>query len=354
MADEDDSQKTEEPTGRKLSQARDKGQVANSKEVSNFVVILGLAFVVGALGPYVVGDINKTLAGIMINSWQIPINQGSVGQLLQDTVFAIILAIIPIFGLFVVLTAGANLAQVGFLFTTEPMTPKLDKLNPISGMKRLFSLKSIVEFLKSIAKLIIVGTIVLIILIPQIDDVALLMDMSLSDVMSEAQSVVLMVTIGVASAMAVIAGLDFAYQRYEHIKSLRMSKQELKDEYKQTEGDPHVKARLRQIRAERARQRMMAAVPQADVVVTNPTHFAVALQYDQDAMGAPVVVAKGADEVALRIREVANENDVPIVENPPLARALFNGVEIDQEIPEDHYKAVAKVISYVYSLKKRH
>ena len=177
--------------------------------------------------------------------------------------------------------------------------------------------------------------------------------MDVRQLLEEIQTLVVRLLIGAAAIMAVIAVADYIYQKYEHIKQLKMSRQEIRDEHKQSEGDPHVKARLRQIRHERARQRMMSAVPQADVVVTNPTHFAVALKYDTETMAAPVVVAKGVDNVAFRIREVADENDVPIVENPPLARALFGGVELDQQIPEEHYQAVAQIISYVYRLKGR-
>lgn len=210
-----------------------------------------------------------------------------------------------------------------------------------------------VEFIKGILKLIIVGGIAYILLAPEFDRLEALLQMDVIDLLREIQVLIIRMMIGVVSIMAVIAALDYAYQRYEHLKQMRMSRQEVRDEYKQSEGDPQVKARLRQIRTERARTRMMAAVPQADVVVTNPTHFAVALQYDSESMAAPTVVAKGADDVAFRIRDIANDNDVPIVENPPLARALFAGVDIDQQIPEEHYKAVAQLISYVYGLKGR-
>ncbi|NQW11421.1 MAG: flagellar biosynthesis protein FlhB [Alphaproteobacteria bacterium] len=350
---QDDAQKTEEPTPRKLEQARQKGQIAQSREVSSFAVLLGLAFTVGVMGPFMVSGIHETLAALMEKSGVIPIDQRSAGTVLSDTFLDVLLWLSPMFVLFIVLALAANFSQAGILFTTEPITPKLEKISPLAGVKRLFSLKSLVEFLKGVFKLLIVGTIAYTLLAPEFDRLEALMQMEVIEVLREIQVLVLRMMIGVVAIMALIAAIDYAYQRFEYLKQMRMSRQEIRDEYKQSEGDPQIKARLRQIRTERARNRMMAAVPHADVVVTNPSHYAVALSYDSEAMAAPKLVAKGADLVAFRIRDVANENGVPIVENPPLARALFAGVDIDQQIPEEHYKAVAQVISYVYGLKGR-
>jgi flagellar biosynthetic protein FlhB len=350
---QDDSQKTEEPTARKLSEARKKGQIAQSKEVSNFAALLGLTFMVTLLAPFMALQLFGSMSRVVDQAGLVHVDAASTGEILFDLTLDSLLALSPVFGLCIVLALLANLGQSGLLFTTEPITPKLEKISPLSGAKRLFSLKSIVEFLKGIVKLAIVAAIAYVLLSPELDRAEQLMDMDLIDVLGEVQTLVIKLMIGVVSFMFVVAIADFLYQRYEFMKQMRMSRQEVRDEHKQSEGDPQVKARLRQIRMDRARRRMMAAVPQADVVVTNPTHFAVALKYDTETMAAPTVVAKGADAVALRIREVANENDVPIVENPPLARALFSGVELDQQIPEAHYKAVAQVISYVYRLKGR-
>jgi flagellar biosynthesis protein FlhB len=210
-----------------------------------------------------------------------------------------------------------------------------------------------VEFIKGVIKLAIVAWIAYYLMAPELDRAEQLMDMDVIDVLAEIYWLVIRLMIGVVAFMLVVAVADYVYQRFEYMKQLRMSRQEIRDEHKQSEGDPQVKARLRQIRMDRARRRMMAAVPTADVVVTNPTHFSVALRYDSETMAAPSVVAKGVDTVAFRIRELAKQHDVPIVENPPLARALFAGVEIDQQVPEAHFKAVAQVISYVYRLKGR-
>ena len=351
MSDQDQSEKTEEPTPKKLSEARKKGQIATSKEVNSFAVLLGAALVVGIAGPFVALRIYAPLAGIVEKAGTMPIDQGSTGEILYDTFATVLIAMSPVFAVFIVLALAASMGQSGILFTTEPLTPKLDKISPIKGFSRLFSLRSIVEFLKGIAKMGVVGTVAVVLVMPELDRLEIIVQMDVRQLLEEIQTLLIRLLIGVTSIMAIIAVADFLYQKYEHIKQLKMSRQEIRDEHKQSEGDPHVKARLRQIRHERARQRMMAAVPQADVVVTNPTHFAVALKYDTSVMAAPTVVAKGVDNVAFRIREVAEEHQVPIVENPPLARALFGGVDLDQQIPEEHYQAVAQIISYVYRLK---
>ncbi|MDF1793167.1 MAG: flagellar biosynthesis protein FlhB [Thalassobaculaceae bacterium] len=351
MSDQDQSEKTEEPTPKKLSEARKKGQIPNSKEVNSFAVLLGATLLVAIAGPFVALRVYSPLAGIIQKSESLPIDQGNTGLILYDAFSSVLIAMLPVFAVFMVLALAASMGQSGILFTTDPLTPKLDKLSPIKGVGRLFSLRSLVEFLKGIAKMLIVGTVAVVLVMPELDRLETIVQMDVRQLLEEIQTLLVRLLIGVASIMAVIAFADFVYQKYEHIKQLRMSRQEIRDEHKQSEGDPHVKARLRQIRHDRARQRMMAAVPQADVVITNPTHFAVALQYDTSTMAAPTVVAKGADSVAFRIREVAGANDIPIVENPPLARALFGGVELDQQIPEEHYQAVAQIISYVYRLK---
>ncbi|WP_420566446.1 flagellar biosynthesis protein FlhB [Thalassobaculum sp.] len=351
MSDQDQSEKTEEPTPKKLSEARNKGQIATSKEVNSFAVLLGATLVIGIFGPFVALRVYSPLAGIVEKAGTMPIDQGSSGDILFDLFTSVLIALSPVFAVFMVLALAASLGQSGILFTAEPITPKFDKISPIKGFSRLFSLRSIVEFLKGIAKMGVVGTVALILVLPELDRLETIVQMDVRQLLEEIQTLVMRLLFGVAAVMVVIAVADYIYQKYEHIKQLKMSRQEIRDEHKQSEGDPHVKARLRQIRHERARQRMMAAVPQADVVVTNPTHFAVALKYDTAVMAAPTVVAKGVDNVAFRIREVAEANGVPIVENPPLARALFGGVDLDQQIPEEHYQAVAQIISYVYRLK---
>jgi len=351
MSDQDQSEKTEEPTPKKLSEARKKGQIPNSKEVNSFALLLGATLVIAIAGPFVAIRVYSPLAGLVEQSGTMAVDGGATGEILYELVLSVLTALSPVFGTLIVLAILASMSQSGILFTTGPIEPKLEKISPIKGFSRLFALRSIVEFLKGIVKLIIVGGLAVSLVLPELDRLEVIVQMDVRQMLEEILTLVLRLLSGVVAIMAVIAIADYIYQKHEHIKQLKMSRQEIRDEHKNSEGDPHVKARLRQIRTERARQRMMAAVPQADVVVTNPTHFAVALQYDTEVMAAPTVVAKGVDNVAFRIRDLAKANDVPIVENPPLARALFGGVDLDQQIPEEHYQAVAQIISYVYRLK---
>ena len=347
---DDDGDKSEEPSARKLSQAREKGQTLSSKEVNNFSVLLGATLIVGLIGPYLLTDLSHALLLYIERPERIDLS--APGPVLFDTLLDVGLAMAPALGLLVVLAAGGILMQIGWLIAPQAIMPKLEKISPIAGAKRLFSLKSVVELLKGIVKMMLVGFIAYLIVSPEFTRIELMVQMDIKELLNETHWVAIKLFIGVLAITGVMATVDYLYQRYEFMKQMRMSKQEVRDEHKQTEGDPHVKARLRQLRMERARTRMMAEVPKATVVVTNPTHFAVALKYEMDAMAAPRVVAKGMDAVALRIREVATENDVPLVENRPLARALFDNAELDEEIPEEYFKAVAEVISYVFKLNK--
>ena len=355
MADEneDESQKTEEPTEKKLREAREKGQVAKSQEVSHWFAILGLTLIVGFLIPSVAGGIGDALLPFIEKPHAIVVGRGGLRLVLTDMVLDIAAALaLPIL---LLLAAGlfAGFTQTGFNVSAEALKPKLQKISLIKGAGRLFSARALVDFAKGIAKLTIVGAVIVLVLLPTWGAVPNTVTLEIGEFNALVESLVFRVLVATLAVMTVIAALDFAFQRFQHMKQLRMSKQELKDEFKQTEGDPMVKARLRQIRTERARQRMMSAVPEADVVVTNPTHFAVALRYEHGEDAAPRVTAKGADHIALKIRELAEEHDVPLVENPPLARALYASVEIEQEIPPEHYQTVAEIISYVMKLKGR-
>jgi len=265
-----------------------------------------------------------------------------LGQLLMLPVLLLIVAAI-----------APSVLQHGLLFAWESIEPKLERLSPIAGFGRIFSMKGMVEFVKGLIKSLVVGAVVYWLLRPEFDRADTLLNLDVADMMREVWLVTVRVMIGVVAVMAVIAAADFLYQRFDFMRQMRMSKQEQKEEYKQSEGDPLVKGRLKQIRAQRARQRMLANVPKADVVVTNPTHYAVALQYDIAKMAAPRMVAKGVDAVAQRIREVAKQHNVPVIENPPVARALYAAIDVDEEIPAEHYKAVAQIIGYVYRLKGR-
>lgn len=353
MADEqqDDSQKTEEPTHRRLEQAREKGQVAKSQEVNHWFIILAVTLIVSVFAGPLTGGIATALYRFVEQPHAIRVDGDALRVLMIETLGQLGLAVLLPAAAIVLAAFLGGVIQNGLVFSTESITPKLEKLSLVKGMKRLFSSRSIVEFLKGLAKIAIVATVVVVLLLPEKDIIANVTEMSLVQFMDLVQGLALRVLIAVLSVMTVIAAVDFLYQKQQHLKQLRMSKQDIKDEFKQTEGDPMIKARLRQIRMERARRRMMAAVPEADVVVTNPTHFAVALKYDPAEMEAPVLTAKGVDTLALRIREIAAQHDIPIVENPPLSRALYDGVELNQEVPPEHYKAVAEVIGYVMRLK---
>lgn len=355
MADEpqDKSQKTEEATPKRLQEARERGEVARSQEVNHWFILLGLTIVVGLAAPFVTGRIAASLRPFLEQAHAVEVGGPSGAALLREGLWGVATALAIPFGLMLVLAIAAGLLQFGLIFSAQPLAPKLSKISPVAGFKRIYGLRALVEFAKGIAKITLVGTVVAVLLWPEREKIASLVELETAAVLAVLQAEALRVLLGVLAVMTVIAGLDFLYQRHKHFEQLRMTRQEVRDEMKQTEGDPMIKARLRQLRAERARRRMMAAVPLADVVVTNPTHYAVALKYDPEAMGAPRVTAKGVDHVAQRIRETAQKHEVPLVENRTLARALYDGVELDQEIPPEHYRAVAEIIGYVMRLRGR-
>jgi len=349
--DQDQSQKTEEPTEKKLRDAQKKGEVVKSQEVGHWFVLAAGVVLIGILGPKMMTD----LAGLLSQYLAQPHLMSTDGPAFPDAManlFERILIIVALpMGIIVLAAIGSNVIQHQPVFTAERMKPKLDKISPAKGFKRLFGTTALVNFAKGIAKLLIVGAVGFLIVWPKHETLAADIMKDLSQFMPFVQQLSLEMMGGVLAVLAVIAGLDFIYQKYDFMKRQRMTKQEVKDEHKQTEGDPHVRSKLRQIRMERGRQRMMAAVPEATVVIANPTHYAVALQYEMGQASAPVCVAKGVDAVALRIRRVAEENEVPVIENPPLARSLYGLMEIDDQIPPEQYKAVAEVISYVMRQK---
>jgi len=348
---EDDSEKTEEPTQKRLDDARQKGQIPSSREVNHWIMFLAAAVFLLGLAPTMAEDVAATLATFLERPHAMDVTSVALPGLIGDLLGKVALAMAPTAGLFIVAAFAAGMVQNGFVFSAESIKPSLEKISPLAGLKRMFSLKSFAEFAKGILKLVIVGAIATAVVMPDLEAIETVAGMGAAELVGRLDDVAAHMLLAVLAVMTAIAAADVLYQRWEHMKKLRMSRQDLKEEYKQTEGDPMIKQRLRQIRAERSRRRMIAEVPKADVIVTNPTHFAVALKYDSMYMGAPVVKAKGVDRAALRIREVAAEHGVPIVENPPLARALYASVDLEQEIPEEHYRAVAEVINYVWKLK---
>lgn len=349
----DDAQKTEEPTQKKISEARKRGNVARSQEVNTWLMLFAGAVIIAMVAPGMMSDISSIALIYIERPHEYGFDTGNLPGLLLRTIMAVgsALAIPATFLVAIALTTGV--VQNGLVFSPKALEPKIEKISPLGGLKRFATWRQWIEFFKGLLKIGIVGTIAVLLLMPEFKRIDILPTMDLLAVLALLQVLVLKLMTYVLGVLLVVAFLDVMFQRMNHRKQLRMTKQEVKDEFKQAEGDPHVKGRLRQIRMDRARQRMMQSVPEADVVVTNPTHFAVALKYKQDDMEAPVLVAKGQDLIAQKIREVAEEHGIPIVENKPLAQALFKSVELDQEVPTEHYKAVAEVISYVWRMQGR-
>jgi len=349
----DDAQKTEEPTQKKLGEARSRGQVAVSREVNTWLMLVAGTVVVALMAPWIMGRLRVALLPFVESPHLISLDIGSLGQQIEATLLHVLAALFLPLLLFFVAALMGPILQNGLVFSPKALELKLDKFSPIKGAKRIFSIRQASEFPKGIVKLVIVSAVALLTTIPAFIGLDTIPTMPLPDFLSIMHVLIVKVLVAVLAVLVVIAIIDLVFQRQQHHKQMRMTRQELKDEFKQSEGDPAVRQRLRQIRQERARSRMMQAVPEADVVVTNPTHFAVALKYQPEAMGAPKVIAKGADLVAQRIREVAEEHGIAIVENPPLARALFASVDLDDEVPPEHYQAVAEVISYVWNIEGR-
>jgi flagellar biosynthetic protein FlhB len=350
MAEErEQSERSEEPTQKRLDEAIQRGDVVKSQEVNTWFIIgaaaLNLMIFSGSMGS----GLESALRGLIANAHAVAFDGNGLMHLIARLGTEIIAAAaIPFLVLMVAAVAG-NMIQHRFLWSTEPLRPALSKISPAAGLKRLFSRQALVNFAKGLAKLAIVGGIMAALLWPERGRLDALVDTDPAGTLGLTRSLSLSTLGVVVAVLTVIAALDYLWQYRQWHERQKMSLRELKEEFKQTEGDPAIKAKIRQLRQTRARKRMIAQVPKASVVITNPTHFAVALQYER-GMNAPVCLAKGADAIALRIRAVAEEARVPIVENPPLARALHATVELDQEIPPEHYKAVAEVISYVMRL----
>jgi flagellar biosynthetic protein FlhB len=352
MADNSDEEKTEEPTQKRLDDAHKKGDVAKSQEVSAWFSMIGTGLALTLFSGYIVTGLSTHLKGFFEHSYQLNLGSGLLMRLWSEISYSLLgLMVLPMVAMMAMAVFG-NLVQHKFVFSTEPITPKLSKVSPLGGFKRLFSKDSLINFVKGLIKLAIVSVVLVLILYPQRDKLDVMIQLDVAMLLPLVLELSLQLVAGVIAIMTIVAVADFFYQKHKWMEKQKMSIKEIKDEFKQQEGDPTVKAKLRQLRMERSRGRMMAAVPDASVVLTNPTHYSVALKYDE-GMGAPLCVAKGVDDVALRIREVATEADVPIVQNPALTRALYSTVEVDDEIPEEHYKAVAEVIGYIMKLKNR-
>lgn len=357
MADKQQSQsdddKTEEPSAQRLEDFRKEGQVAQSKELTSLFVLLATLVTIYSAGPGLVTEFMGTMRKFFVESGTTTLTQDSAGAILKLCLSSSASLILPVaFAGFIAGIFGTIL-QIGFNFTWAPIEPQADRINPLQGIQRIVSMGSLVEGLKSLLKLIAVVGITYYMIKDEIAGSASVVDMEGFQLASYMTTTGFRMVMGVCVALFVIAALDFAYQKFRYQKSLMMTKQEVKQEHKQREGDPLLKARMKSIAREMARKRMMQEVPKADVIVTNPTHIAVALRYDTEKMAAPRVVAKGADLVAQRIKELARKNGVPIVENVPLARALHKSVKIGKSVPRSLYQAVAEVLAYVYRLQGR-
>jgi flagellar biosynthetic protein FlhB len=351
MAEErNDAEKTEDPTQKRLDDALKRGDVAKSQEVNTWFVMAGAALVLTAFSSSMAGGLNTTFRGILANLHRIPVDGRGLVAMSQSLGVEVLAAVAIPFLILALAAVAGNMIQHRLVWSGESLKPQFSKISPLAGMKRLFSKQAIANFVKGVIKLLLVGGVMTALLWPQRDRLEGLVATDILGTLFFTQSLALELLGAVVAILALVAAADFFFQYRQWFEKQKMSMQEMKEEFKQTEGDPTIKARIRQLRQTKMKKRMMAAVPTASVIITNPTHYAVALKYDR-GMNAPLCVAKGMDALALKIREVAGEHSIPIVENPPLARALHATVEVDQEIPPEHYKAVAEVIGYVMKLR---
>ena len=354
MAEQEGQEKTEVPTEKKRRESREEGQVAFSKELSSAALLAGIVLTLVATSPIILDAMRQLMSQIfrdLAQSEELSID--SIFTLSGEILSIILPAFAPFVAVIIFVGIFASVLQVGVMITFKAISPKFNKISPLTGLKRLFSSQSLADFLKSMAKLIIVGFVGYLTYIDKITELNGLSVSTPESILIYNFTVVAEVAGKIVLALVAIAIFDYFYQRWHHEQQLMMTKQEVKDETKQTEGDPQLKARIRQIQREMSNARMMQEVPKADAVIVNPTHFSIAILYDRDVMTAPEVIAKGADHLALRMRTVARENNVPILERPELARDLYANVEIGDDIPERFYKAIAEILAFVYRLRKR-
>jgi flagellar biosynthesis protein FlhB len=347
-------EKTEKATPKRKEEERKKGNIFLSQEVVTVFTLIATFYTVKIMMPYMISTIEASISHF-INLAAVE-NSLTYGTLSECFITMLIIfakcALIPLL-VCCLIAVVATMGQTKMLFSTKTLAFKADRINPIQGFKKMFSIRSVVEIFKSILKIGVLIYVIYTILKKEMNLLPRMIDMSFTEVASKTGSIIMEIVIKAGAVFILLAGADFIYQWWQYEKNLRMSKQEIKDEYKQTEGDPQIKNRIRSLQMQRAKQRMMQKVPDADVVIRNPTHFAVAIKYDQKLNRAPLVVAKGADNLALMIVKVAEENGVYVTENRPLARALYESVDLDREVPEQFYRAIAEVLAFVYNLKKK-
>jgi len=354
MAEENDNsqEKTEEPTPRRLEKAREDGQTARSKELGTMAVLMS-----GAVGLLVFGgSLGAALEGIMRDAFVLErsaiFDTRHMSIQLLSSAKEAAWALAPLLIVLLIAAIAGSIAIGGLLFSGKAIAPKLNRMDPIKGLGRMFSMRSLIELVKAIGKVALVMAVAILILNARTDDLLSIAEEPAIPAMVHVLWTLAWSFLLLSAATIAIAAIDVPFQIYDHTKKLRMTKQEVKDEFKDTEGKPEVKGKIRQLQREMANRRMMQDVPQADVVITNPTHYAVALKYDQDAMGAPVVVAKGSDEIAFKIMEIARENKVELLRTPPLTRAVYHNTNVGEEIPDGLYMAIAQVLAYVFQLRQ--
>ena len=354
MAEENEGgSKTEEPTARKLEDARRRGEVVRSQDVSQLASLLGAFGVLAVGGGWFVRDLTMRLLPFIAHPQDIDATGGGIMLVARAAGWAAAPILLAVMGGAALAGVAGNVFQTGLLWSGEKLMPDLKKISPMEGFKRIFGIDGFVNFLKSMIKVLVTGGVAWLAMRHRVDEIGRLAAMEPAAILPLSADLLKALFYAVVSFLAVTAGLDWFWQRQRFMQRMRMSREELKDEYKQSDGDPHVKAKQKQIRNERARRRMMQNVPKATVVIMNPTHYAVALRYEQGVTPAPECLAKGMDELALRIRAVAEEHGVPVIEDAPLARALYAATEVDEQIPENHFEAVAKVIGFIMGAAQR-
>jgi flagellar biosynthetic protein FlhB len=349
--DQDDTERTEDPTFKKLDEAVERGDVAKSQEVNTWFIIAGGTLILLSFSDRMSGGLQATLRGLIANAHSIPVDGRGIISVTAKLGTEILAAVALPFLILALAAVAGNMVQHRLVWSVEGLTPKLSKISPMAGFKRLFSKQALANFVKGLVKLALIGAVMAALLWPQRYRLEGLVATDPAAILPLVRSLALTILGAVVAILAVVAAADYFFQYRVWFERQKMSLRELKEEYKQSEGDPAVKGKIKQMRYVRMKKRMMAAVPKASVVITNPTHYAVALQYEP-GMNAPLCLAKGIDAIALKIKEVAGKHSIPIVENVALARALHAAVEIDEEIPPEHYKAVAEVIGYVMRLQR--
>src|SRR6056297_1004357 len=345
-------EKTEDPTPKKFTEARKKGQVAKSTDLNSVIILVLMAILLVFAGEYGFEKMCLFLYGALSNA-DYMVTEGNLRALMTHYAYSYFSVMIVVFATVMISGAAANLFQSGFLFSVEPLKPNIKKLNPVEGFKNLFSKKTVFNLAKTLFKFLLVGTVVYFFAkenLPRIFSVA---GMEAKGVFPFVRDLIYGLVVRIAVVLGVLALADYAYQKYDYKKNLKMTKNEVKEEMKQMEGDPQIKSRRKQTQRQMAMSRMMADVPEATVVLTNPTHLSIALRYDEKNEEVPVIVAKGAEILAFKIREIARENEIPIIENKPLARTIYKRTEIGDEIPADLYQAVAEILAAVYRMNKR-